>query len=262
MVASALALAACGSSPEGEAAAAAQAGVTQDPPEVGHMNFVREAMSQVALRPDQQPVVDQLAKDAEARHQSIQTARAALRNALADQVQAGKIDRAALQPQLDALLAAIEQSRPADRAAFVRLHDVLDKTQRAQFVDALEAKFRGKHGGEHLSMNHARQWASDLNLSDQQRDQIRTAVRSKFDGQRDQMRAQWMASREQGKQMLESFRQDQFTLDANSPQLFGRDRVAAGIGKMIDFAEAALPVLTPDQRTVVAQKIRNNEGHF
>jgi Spy/CpxP family protein refolding chaperone len=262
-VAGALALTACASSTEGEAAAAAQAGVNQDPPEVAHMNFVREALTKVSLRPDQQPIVDQLGKDAATRHEAIKTARGALRNAIADQVQAGKIDRAALKPQMDALLAAIDQSRPADRAAMVRLHDVLDKNQRNQFVDALEAQFHdhGAHAGR-PGLGHARQWASDLNLTDQQRDQIRTAVRGKFEGQREQMKEQWHAAREQGQKMLESFRQDQFTLDANSPQLFGRDKIAGGVGKMIDFAEAAVPTLTPEQRVIAAQKIRNHEGRF
>jgi len=262
-VAGALALTACGSaSTEGEAAAAAQAGVTQDPPEVAHMNFVREALAKVTLRPDQQPVVDQLGKDATARHEVIKTARVALRNAIADQVQAGKIDRAALKPQTDALLAAIDQSRPADRAAMVRLHDILDKNQRGQFVDALQAQFHDRMHGGRPGMGHARQWASDLNLTDAQRDQIRAAVKSKFEGQREQMKDQWKATREQGHQMLESFRQDQFTLDANSPELFGRDKIAGGVGKMIDFAEAAVPMLTPEQRAIAAQKIRTQEGHF
>jgi Spy/CpxP family protein refolding chaperone len=131
------------------------------------------------------------------------------------------------------------------------------------FVDALESQFRDRmHGGARPGLGHARQWATDLNLSDQQRDQIRTAVRSKFEGQREQMKEQWKASREQGHQMLESFRQDQFTLDANSPELFGRDRIAGGVGKMIDFAEAAVPTLTPEQRAIAAQKIRTQEGHF
>jgi Spy/CpxP family protein refolding chaperone len=261
-VASALALSACGSSPEGEAAAAAQAGVVQDPPEVAHMSFVREALSKVTLRPDQQPTIDQLGKDADARHQTIKTARVALRNAIADQVQAGKIDRAALKPQMDALLAAIEQSRPADRAAMVRLHDVLDRNQRNQFVDAVESQFRDRmHAGGRPGMGHARQWAADLNLSDQQRDQIRSAVRLKFEGQHDQLRQQWQQTREQGRQMLESFRQDQFTPDPNV-QIFGRDRIAGGVDKMLDFAEAAVPTLTPEQRVTAAQKLRNSDGHF
>jgi hypothetical protein len=65
--------------------------------------------------------------------------------------------------------------------------------------------------------------------------------------------------RDRGKQMLDSFRQDQFTPD---PNILGRDRIERGIARMIDFAETALPVLTPDQRQIAAQKIRTRGAHF
>jgi Spy/CpxP family protein refolding chaperone len=256
----ALALSACGGADAETAGAVAQAGANVDPPEVAHMRFIREALSKVTLRADQKALVEQLGREADARHEPIRNARAALQARLADQVAAGKIDRAALKPQVDALLQAIEQSRAADRVALGRLHDILDKDQRNQFVDAIEDHFR--HGrGEHAGMGGAKRWASDLNLSDQQRDQIRASIHSKFQGDRDAMRQQFQTMREQGKAMLESFRQDQFTPDANAP-IFGRDKLERGVGKMIDLAEAAIPVLTPEQRAIAAQKIRLGGGRF
>src|SRR6266536_6159799 len=117
----AVAVAGCGSNAETEAAAA-QGGLNEEPPEVAHVGFLREALGAVSLRADQRPLVEQLANDAQARHQTIKQARQALRSALADQVQAGTVDRAALKPPIDALLAAIEQSRAADRAALLKLH--------------------------------------------------------------------------------------------------------------------------------------------
>jgi Spy/CpxP family protein refolding chaperone len=108
---------------------------------------------------------------------------------------------------------------------------------------------------------HMKRWASDLNLTDQQRDQIRASIQAKFQGDHDAMREQFHKMREQGKAMLESFRQDQFTPDANAP-IFGRDKLERGIGKMMDVAEAAIPVLTPEQRAIAAQKIRTGFGHF
>jgi len=256
----AVALAGCGSNAETEAAVAAQGGFSQEPPEVAHVGFMREALNKVALRPEQRPRVEQLASEASARHQSIKQARQTLRNALADQVQAGKVDRAVLKPQIDALLAAIEQSRAADRAALLRLHDILDKPQRNQFVDAVEAEFQGRrheHGGHH----GMHQWAADLNLTDQQREQIRTALQDKFQGQHEAMKQQGKAMREQGRQVLESFREDQFTLDANAP-VFGRDKIEGGIDRMLEFAGAAVPILTPEQRAIAAQKIRTHMGRF
>jgi len=255
-----VALSACGgASVDAETAAAAQAGGSEDPPEVAHMRFIREALSKVTLRADQKAIVEQLGREADARHEPIRNARAALQAALADQVAAGKIDRAALKPQVDALLQAIDQSRAADRVALGRLHDVLDKTQRNQFVDAIEDQFhrgRPEHGGM-----RAKRWAADLNLTDQQRDQIRASIQAKFQGDRDAMREQFHQMREQGKAMLESFRQDQFTPDANAP-IFGKDKLERGVGKMIDLAEAAIPVLTLEQRAIAAQKIRTGFGRF
>jgi Spy/CpxP family protein refolding chaperone len=255
-----LLVSACGASTETEAATAAQVGGSEVPPEVSHMAMIRDALSKVSLRADQKTIVDQLGREAEARHEPIRKARTDLHAALADQVQTGKIDRAALKPQIDALLAAIDQSRAADRVALGRLHDILDKDQRGQFVDAVEANFKGRHH-DHPGMHNARRWAADLNLTDQQRDQIRAAMQAKFEGQREAMKGEWKAMRDRGHQLLESFRQDQFTLDPNAP-IFGRDKVERGIGKMIDFAETALPYLTPEQRGIAAQKIRTAHGKF
>jgi hypothetical protein len=224
------------------------------------MALIRNALAKVSLRADQKAVVDQLGREAEARHEPILKARTELRGAVADQVANGKIDRAALKPRIDALLQAIEPARAADRVALGRLHDILDKDQRNQFVDAIESQFQERHH-DHPGMKRAARWAADLNLSDQQRDQIRTAMRTKFEGQREAMKGQWRAMHEQKRQMLESFRQDQFTPDPNMA-VFGRDKLENGVGKMLDLVETAVPFLTPEQRAVAAQKIRTQPGRF
>jgi Spy/CpxP family protein refolding chaperone len=263
VIAIALGMAACASRAEAEGAASVQAGVVEESPDVAHLHFIKEALSKVSLRPDQQQVVDQLAADAQARHAPIEQARQALANALADQVQAGAIDRASLQTKVDALVQAIDQARPAGRAALVKLHDLLDPTQRNQFVDALEAEFHG-HGGEHGGHKGEgrgmmmRKWASDLNLTDQQREQIHTAMRAQFqghDGGKGGDKEQWRAAHEGGRKMFESFRQDQFTIDPNVT-LIGADQVQHRVDKIVSFAQTTLPILTPEQRAIAAQKIR------
>src|SRR5262245_49893347 len=84
-----LALSACASSTESAAVVAAQAGVNEDPPEVAHMALIRNALARVSLRADQKAIVDQLGREAEARHEPILKARTELRAAVADQVAAG-----------------------------------------------------------------------------------------------------------------------------------------------------------------------------
>src|SRR6185295_9210400 len=86
----ALPLSACGSSSaETEGATAAQFAASQQPAEVTHANFIREALAKVSLRPDQRPLVDRLGQEANARHDGIRAGRAALQSAFADQVLAG-----------------------------------------------------------------------------------------------------------------------------------------------------------------------------
>jgi Spy/CpxP family protein refolding chaperone len=250
-------MAACASRAEAEGVASAQAaGVAEDPPEVAHLHFIREALSKVSLRPDQKQAVDQLATDAATRHAPIKAARQALVGALADQVQAGAIDRTALQPKVDALVQAIQQSLPAGQASMMKLHDLLDKTQRNQFVDALEAEFHGHHGGpgggEGRGMR-LRKWATDLNLTDQQREQIHAAVKAQFQGQ-EGGKGHGKGGHE-GRQMLESFRQDQFTVDPSASP-FTPDKIQHHVDRIVSLAAAAVPILTPEQRAIAAQKIR------
>ena len=60
----------------------------------------------VPLTPEQRGDIEKLAVDADARHEGARAAKKELLLAMAAQVQAGTIDRAALQPKIDALVAA------------------------------------------------------------------------------------------------------------------------------------------------------------
>jgi len=250
LVTGALAFTACSGAEPGPAVAAGQ-GASEDAT-LAHLGVLREALDQVSLRPDQKAEVEQLTSAAKTRHEAARAAHVALRGAVADQVLTGKIDRAALKPQVEALLAAIDGARPDDRAALVRLHDLLDKAQREQLVTAVESSFRARM--RERKGHGIRQWADDLNLSDQQRDQIRAAMRDQFqhDGEGREHR---QAAHERGRRLMQSFREDKFTLDGAAP-LFGRDKAERRIDRMLDLAGAALPILRPEQRAIAAQKIR------
>jgi Spy/CpxP family protein refolding chaperone len=254
-------LAGCGSVATADPIGAAEAELSAEPGGAhGPMAAIREALQKLDLKPDQKAGVEKLATDAKARHLPVFAAREALAKAIADQVQAGAIDRGALAAPMGALLTAIDQARPGDRAAFVRLHEILDKTQRGKLVDSLEARF-AEHGGKRWGGGHGpgmgalKQWANELHLSDAQREQVKTAMMSHFGAHKDAMRAAGSEMRAEGKQILERFRQDTFTLD-DSPALFGRPRLEAHIGKLLFAVEVVVPILTPAQRTQAAAKIR------
>jgi len=67
-------------------------------------------------------------------------------NALADQIEKGAIDDAALQAKVDAGIAVYKPISAEDRKAVERVHALLDASQRTALVDALEAKRHERFG--------------------------------------------------------------------------------------------------------------------
>lgn len=256
----ALALGACGSSVEAGPAATAQSAATKAPiatrAQGAHVRLVGEALGEVALRPEQRTTIEQLATEADARHTATRQAHVDLVNAVAAQIEAGKIDRAALQPKIDAAAEAWKASRPADRAALEKLHATLDANQRSAFVDALAAKMHAK-GGEHMHMGgHDRleKLADDLKLTPDQRTQIATIVH-------DQMKAHhgdFKEGHEKGKAMMEAFKGDHFVMDEVAPASDIHAKANEMSGHFLGVVEQILPILTPEQRTIAAAKIRDH----
>jgi hypothetical protein len=62
----------------------------------------------------------------------------------------------------------------------------------------------------------------------------------------------------QGRKGLEAFRTDKIDPNAVAPAMQGgaRERLAEGTGKMLGVAEKVLPILTPEQRKIAADKLR------
>ncbi|MDB4996296.1 MAG: hypothetical protein JWM74_3728, partial [Myxococcaceae bacterium] len=161
-------------------------------------------------------------------------------------------------------------------AALDRLHAILTPLQRGALVDALEDEHAGggAHRGrgpgnarnerdgnargkaQHHAHDRAARWADELALTDAQKDQIKDAMR---------------ADRGKGKQGEHGAREARQHL-GHTMQAFREDRFvaaeAAGTGanqtkaahepseRTIHFMEIAVPVLTPAQRTLAAQKLR------
>lgn len=257
--------------PQTQASAASKAPIGQNTH--GLVKVVGEALGEVNLRPDQRIELEKLAAAAEARHVAMHDGRKELALAVADQVEKGALDRNALQPKIDRVVAELEKSRPEDKQAFARVHALLDNEQRNQFVDALEAKFKhgghhgkGKHGpkGEHVGgegeEHHAmkgphgmKQLAEDLKLTDDQKDKIKDVFRAQMSAQNGRSFKDMHDRMSQGKKSLDSFRTDKLDVEGIAPPI---DKAKAGSGHFLDVAEKILPVLTPEQRKIAADKIR------
>jgi Spy/CpxP family protein refolding chaperone len=240
------------------------------------------ALTKVTLRDDQRSQIEKLVADTQARSAPVEAARHDLRVAIAAQVEAGTIDRTALQPKIDAIVAASTAASSAHKAAMEQLHAILDANQRAEFVDSLKAEMQAHHDADHAehAERHSRgermaEWAKDLSLTDAQQSQIKDAMHARFAAMRAEHGGDHKAEHEhewKGERgshgpgaMLESFKSDTFTM----PELMGHGDPSAFVAKMVDhklgFIETVLPILTPQQRTIAAQKIRSmadDEGKF
>jgi Spy/CpxP family protein refolding chaperone len=223
------------------------------------LKLIREALDASSLSADQQGKVTALRDAFHARHQKTESAQQAFRSALADQIAAGTIDRAKLKPQLDALAAIVAANQKDNLAAFTSLHDLLDSKQRNTFVDFIESH-GPQHGGMDAGEGHPhgglgfhggfgplKEWRTLLNLTDAQVQQIRQAMRDKLgrDGHKE-----FFKHFEAIHAQLEAFRADSFTPDGT---LFSFDKMS---DHMLTLAEIAEPILTPEQRQLAAQKVR------
>lgn len=230
----------------------------------GPLKVIGEALGDVPLTADQRTHIEQLAADADARHADARAARKDLTFALAAQIQAGHLDRAALAPKLDALSAALQKAQPADRTGFEQLHAILGADQRVAFVDALEAHI-GEHMGAMRETHPMKQWAEDLKLTGDQKKQIRTALKTHFEAAGGPgHEGGWGPhghgggdGHERGAKILAAFKQDRFVIDEVIPPKDISKQVAHMSDRFLGVAETVLPILTPDQRNVAAQKLRD-----
>ncbi len=261
LLALSLSMAACGGSTAADTGAQTAANAATTAPvgvsTHGPVKMVGDALGQVPLRPDQRTELEKLAADAEARHQTVAPARKDLVEAVAAQVEAGTLDRAALQPKIDAAAAAWDSVRTQDRAAFERVHALLDTTQRAAFTDALHAQMKAAKGNH--GHNGMKQWATDLNLTDAQKDQIKAAfqaAKTKNAQAGHDFHAEMKEHHAKGSQMMDAFKSDRFVMDEVAPKVDAKQATAKMSGRMLGMIETVLPILTPEQRTIAADKIR------
>ena len=225
----------------------------------GGRRMFERALEQLELRPEQQQAIDQLKAEAEKRHEPVKAAKRELMNAAADQVEAGKIDRCELDPKIEKVAAAKAQAHPEDRAAFEKLHSILDKQQRTTFVDSLKRSWEARRQA-HDPTRLADKMARELGLTEEQKgkvQQILSGLREITEalGTHEEHGERWS-------RVLEAFKGDRFVLDEVAP---AEDVAAMMTRKMAGHlwaAEALLPVLDKDQRALLAQKLRDKaRGH-
>ncbi len=246
---------------------AQQAATSAQSPDGGHrkghhrMGLIGAALKLDSLTPAQRTAIEQLAQTRRTAEVPVRQADAQVLTVLAQQVEQASINRAALAPTVSARETAAVAARNVDLDTVQKLHDLLTPAQRGQLIDGIEAHFQGHadagagkggHRGGRLGMI-----AKKLGLTDQQKAQIASNLRA--ERQAEGTPAQRPDFRGAGKAWLESFRGDAFNASAsasNIPQMMQRRA-----NRMEDLMTAALPVLSPAQRSELSTHLRARAAH-
>ncbi len=242
------------------AAAPAAARSVQSVRAAGPGGFFLHAVDSVELRPDQTQTVANLRATLAAQTAPVQAARAALGAEVAQQVRSGTLDSSRTQPLADKLAAAFAATRPAVQQAVQQLHDTLDATQRQALVDALAAKreARGDHAARRAKMHaHMDKIAAELNLTEEQRTAIHDQMRAAFQEHKGSMRAEHGQMKGRMEAISAAFASDTFDAAALGVGEHGGAGAGHFQGRHAAFLAAAVPVLTPAQRNILATKIQD-----
>jgi len=219
----------------------------------GMIGLVVDALKDVSIKPEQRSAIDALLDEARVRHEPLVEAHRALMMTLADQIQAGHVDRAALKGPLHEIAESWECVRTGDLAALQALHDVLDARQRAQFADALEKRVDAAIEA-HRSGALVERLAKELDLTEKQKDEFRKAMCAHE--VKNDMDALMAAKRERIAKVLDAFKSDEFDATKYAPTEDARAQAKTSVKMMLDFAESILPVLEPEQRAKLADLVR------
>ncbi len=236
----------------------------------GHrMGLVGDALKLDSLTPAQRTAIEQLAQTRRTAEIPVRQADAQVLTVLAQQVEQAAINRQALAPTVSARETAAVAARTVDLDTVQKLHDLLTPAQRGQLVDTIEAHFQvsaqahaggGKPDGGAGHGGHLGMIAKKLGLTDAQKAQIASNLRAEHQAEQGAASATPHPDmRGAGKAWLDSFRGDTFNASAsasNMPQMMEHRA-----NRMEDLLTAAVPVLSPAQRSELATHLRARAAH-
>jgi Spy/CpxP family protein refolding chaperone len=231
----------------------------------GVLSLIVMTLKDLDLTADQQAAVDKIKVDLLASMEPARTAEKDFASTLADGVAAGKVDRAKVDASIGKLVTQVQGVHDASLTAMNQLHAALTPAQRAKLVDELHAHWekwkeaQGKdeaddkqhHAGHMLAM------VRELGLTQDQADKIKASFKDKM-----KAAPQDHAHKEVQDHLTAfgtAFKADTFDAKKLTGAKAANGHMAKwGATRRARFLEAAAPILTPEQRTKLAQTIRDH----
>ncbi len=227
--------------------------------------FLSMSLDSLGVPDSEHASIEKIQSDLMAKEEPVHAAQANVLSALADGVAAGKVDT----KKVDAAVAQVDAASTAAEAASTdalnQLHNTLSPLERQALMDKLNAHWgvwkqanaddqpANPKTGDHFT------WLTkDLNLTTDQSNQLKTALAaSAANDKTPKLNSSDVDSHIQA--LTTSFESNTFDPKTLNGAPFGDAHLATrGEKSMVSFYEAAAPILTPDQRTKLAQKLRDH----
>jgi Spy/CpxP family protein refolding chaperone len=227
--------------------------------------FIAMSLDTLGTSPDEHAVIEKIQTDLFAKMEPARAAEQKVMGALADGIEAGTIDTAQVDAALAQVASVAGSLHDATADALNELHAVLTPEQRGALVDKVEAHWTIWQNANSESVGPSRTGylealASELGLTADQVEKIR---------------ARWSAAAKDGPGPLDAqkiethlqvfgqaFKKDTFDARSLSTASAANTLLASwGSARMAHFFESVNPVLTPEQRSALAQSLRQHMSH-
>ena len=227
--------------------------------------FIAMSLETLGVSPDQRAAIEKIRADLHAAMEPAHVAEQAFVTTLADGIDAGNIDTAKVDAAVAKVTAAAATVHDASADALNRLHAALSPVQRATLVDKVEAHWEVWRQANHEEQPGKRERGGRLaNLTEQlslppdQVNRISAALKTartgrpvEFDPKKGDAHVQAFSK---------AFASDSF--DAKSVTSNANAELARhGATRMALFYETVTPLLTPEQRTKLAEHLRGHANY-
>lgn len=210
--------------------------------------LLSRALSGIDLDREQSRIIDTIEEQAEEAGVTLDRAREAVLLALADGLERGKVELAALTKELPAYIATRQEFTKTLRAILQGVHEALDPGQRSAFADAFEQQLKSRAGFS-ISKEWLESWSQPLHLSQEQKDEIRKILEAQ----------QPLLSAEMTRldRALTAFKGESFSLAEFVPFKLDPFFAIENALRMVHTTNKIAEILTPEQRTEAARMLRD-----